>query len=287
MTAQEPTQPASPEQHWGLACPHCSDALTLIGDVRRTQGLHCPAGHRFDAAKQGYVNLTAGQRLRLTPDSAEMIMARERVQNAGVFDPLTTALGSSLNAHDEYIVDCGAGTGHYLHRLLEAEPARRGVAFDISPAGLKRAAKHPRALALVWDLWKPLPLKDDAVTALLNVFAPRNPAEYARVLAPGGRAVVAIPRVQHLVELQGHGLIGQQADKREHLLSQMSPHFGDPTSSTEVTAMRGISLQTAADLVQMGPAGHHRSRTEIEEAVATASPSTVTVSAEVLTWTAV
>ncbi|GAB3844588.1 rRNA (guanine-N1)-methyltransferase [Nesterenkonia populi] len=267
-----------------MVCPHCGQGLAAISAEGRLRGLRCPAGHRFDAAKQGYVNLTAGQRLKLTPDTAEMIMARERIQQAGVFDALSSALAETLTGEDQVIADCGAGTGHYLHRLLNESPGGRGIALDISPAGLRRAAKHPRTLALVWDLWQPLPVGSESVSSVLNVFAPRNPAEYARILTPGGQAVVVIPLAEHLVQLQQHGLIAQQPDKRRHLQDQMAPHLGRPTQAQEVRAEVPVSPETAADLIRMGPAGHHRSQEEVLDAVGASGIRTVTVAAEVLIW---
>ena len=35
-----------------LACPICSEPLNAVDN-----GVACPAGHRFDRARQGYLNL--------------------------------------------------------------------------------------------------------------------------------------------------------------------------------------------------------------------------------------
>ncbi|MER2103811.1 MAG: putative RNA methyltransferase, partial [Pseudomonas atacamensis] len=35
-----------------LACPICSEPLNAVDN-----GVVCPAGHRFDRARQGYLNL--------------------------------------------------------------------------------------------------------------------------------------------------------------------------------------------------------------------------------------
>ena len=39
-----------------LTCPVCHGQLTAID-----RALHCPAGHSFDLARQGYVNLISGR----------------------------------------------------------------------------------------------------------------------------------------------------------------------------------------------------------------------------------
>ncbi|WP_258933086.1 hypothetical protein [Nesterenkonia pannonica] len=99
----------------------------------------------------------SGAGTRLTPDTPEMIMSRERVQRSGIFQPVLDCLKTLVVAADEMVADCGAGTGYYLHGLLDENPTRSGIALDISAAGMKRASKHPQTLALVWDLWKQLP----------------------------------------------------------------------------------------------------------------------------------
>lgn len=274
-----------PLQQWPVRCPHCAEQLVVDYQDSRLRGLHCPTGHSFDAARQGYVNLLAGKAVKFTPDSAQMIMARERVQDSGIFSMVTAALSdSAASADPTLIVDCGAGTGHYLHQLLDAHPTSRGIAVDLSPAGLKRAAKHPRSLALAWDLWQPLPLADSSTDLLINVFAPRNPAEYRRVLTPKGRAVVVIPRPGHLHELRGSGLLGQQADKREQLIAQMAPHFGEPITIHIAASSPQVSPELAADLIFMGPAGHHRDSAELLRLVQQHPVSTISVDVELLTW---
>ncbi|GAA1806386.1 methyltransferase domain-containing protein [Nesterenkonia flava] len=252
----------------------------------RLRGVRCPAGHRFDAARQGYVNLLVGRPSKFTPDTAEMIMARERVQSGGVFSPLTAALRGLLAGTEPAVfLDCGAGTGYYLHDLLAQRPESQGIALDLSPAGLKRAAKHPRSTALAWDLWQPLPLADDGVDVLLNVFAPRNPEEYARVLRPGGVAVVVIPGPGHLAELAQRGLLKQQQDKREQVVAQMRPHFGPPEENVHLQHTRPVSVQEAADLIFMGPAGHHGTLAAIREEIDSHEELTqVSLELDILLW---
>ena len=83
------------------------------------------------------------------------------------------------------IVDLGAGTGWYLARALERLRGTTGLALDVSKPALRRAARaHPSLAAVACDAWGPLPLRDGGVAAVLDIFAPRNAAEIARVLVP-------------------------------------------------------------------------------------------------------
>ncbi|MCH8562307.1 methyltransferase domain-containing protein [Nesterenkonia sp. YGD6] len=259
------------------------------------KALSCPSGHRFDAARQGYVNLLSGRGTRFTPDSAQMIMARERVQDAGVFAALSTELVRILAeqipvhrpAHPGepgLLLDCGAGTGHYLHQLLDAAPQARGIALDLSISGLKRAARHPRTLALAWDLWQPLPLASDSVDLLLDVFAPRNVSEYARVLRPGGLAVVVTPGDVHLTELREAGMLGIHDQKLRQLKDQMTPTFGAAELNAQVSGRVPVDASLAADLVFMGPAGHHRDHDALRESLQARDVAAVTVDLDVSLW---
>ena len=217
-----------------------------------------------------------------------MIMARERVQEADVFTSLTEMIAEladpALSASGGMVLDCGSGTGHHLHHLLDKHPHSRGLAVDLSPAGLKRAARHPRTVALAWDLWRPLPVATGSVDLLLDIFAPRNPVEYARVLRSGGSAVVVTPRSGHLAELAGVGLLGMRSHKFRDLQHQMAGHLGEPKSVLTCTDTVEIDTRTATDLVMMGPAGHHRRDAEVMGHVNAARISTVTLDLDVSLW---
>lgn len=239
--------------------------------------------------------MLVGAGTSFTPDSSAMIMARERVQNAGVFDAVSTAVSaefhdrlSNLSDHDSeaVILDCGAGTGWYSQSVLAALPHARGIAVDLSPAGLKRAAKHPRILALGWDVWQKLPVAQRSVAGLLNVFAPRNPVEYRRVLASGAPLVVVIPATEHLKELAELGLLGQQRDKRQHVIEQMRPHLGGPATVESIHQVVPVTSELAADLVMMGPAGHHQNAQQVLTSIQSSGTAEITISVEMITWNA-
>lgn len=57
-----------------LACPHCGAGLAA-----NDRSWRCPAGHSFDVAKQGYLNLADGPE-PANADTAAMLDARARVR---------------------------------------------------------------------------------------------------------------------------------------------------------------------------------------------------------------
>ena len=111
--------------------------------------------------------------------------------------------------------------------MLDALPgARRARARCLRSGAAPRGASHPRAAAVGADAWQELPLRDDIAALILSVFAPRNPAEMARVLAPGGALLAVTPTTRHLHELVGPlGLLSVPEEKADRLDAQLASHF--------------------------------------------------------------
>jgi 23S rRNA (guanine745-N1)-methyltransferase len=237
-----------------LRCPHCGADLDPDG----TRWV-CPAGHAFDVAKQGYLNLS-GAAEPANADTPAMLDARARVQTAGTFDFLSRALYDEVPSTGEVrtLLDVGAGTGHYLAGLVEANPPARGIALDVGRAAARRAAKaHPRVASVVADVWRPLPVPSGTIDVVLCVFAPRNPAEFARVLTPHGRVIVVTPAADHLVEArERYGLLGIEADKTERLLGTMA-EFLSHERTVSLRRTGTLAADVVDDLIGMGPNAFH------------------------------
>lgn len=267
-----------------LSCPVCAESLEASGTPARM--LSCPAGHRFDAAKQGYFNLLTGRGTAFREDTAAMVEARARFLAAGHYAPLAHALAEEASAvlptGVPRILDAGAGTGYYLEAVAGALEAAAGtrppaVALDISRFAMRRAARLPRTRALVWDLWRQLPVADAQVEVLLDVFAPRNGGEFARVLVPGGLALVATPLPDHLSEAIGPlGMLSIGTGKEESVAAALGTGF-EQLRSREIRTPLRLSDDDAVRLALMGPAGHHHDEAGIRRRLAGAPlPAVVT-----------
>ncbi|HEY3604831.1 MAG TPA: rRNA (guanine-N1)-methyltransferase [Sporichthyaceae bacterium] len=267
-----------------LRCPVCRAAFAATPN-----GLRCAAGHSFDRARQGYVNLAAGLgRAGLGADDAAAVEARAAFLAAGHFTPILDALRPTACAQwpGGLVVDAGAGPGYYLTAVLDALPTAEGLAIDSSAPALRRAARcHPRAVAVGWDLREPLPLADGCVGLLLNVFAPRNGAEYARVLRADGALLVVTPGPGHLGELVAAvGLISVDVDKPARLAAALEPWF-EPGPAQRVSALLSLSRGAVAAVVGMGPNAHHLAAGELaQRTAALAEPVAVTLEVDVAVY---
>ncbi|WP_329088802.1 MULTISPECIES: putative RNA methyltransferase [unclassified Streptosporangium] len=236
-----------------LACPVCGGSLELGERV-----LRCALGHGFDVARQGYVSLLTGSRVPGTADSAAMVAARDAFLGAGHYAPLAEAVAGACRTGAKVVADAGAGTGYYLARALDALPGATGVALDVSKHAIRRAARaHPRLGAVVADVWRPLPLGDGTIDVLLNVFAPRNGAEFARVLKGDGELVVVTPTSRHLAPLvERLGLLSVDESKERRVAESLSEHFVETGRSTLAFEMT-LGHDAVEAVVGMGPSAWH------------------------------
>ncbi|MEO3743900.1 putative RNA methyltransferase [Plantactinospora sp. B5E13] len=285
-----------------LRCPLCGQPLAPVppGAASGATALRCPAGHSFDVARQGYVNLTVG-RAPHSGDTAAMVAARDEFLGAGHYDLISTTLAElaatptdpatgpadgARTAYPELVVDAGAGTGWHLAAVLDALPGATGLALDVSKPALRRAARaHPRAGAVLCDTWRRLPLADGAADLVLNVFAPRNGAEFRRVLHPRGRLLVVTPAADHLRELvDALALLRVDPAKEERVADSLTPYF----TPGPVTVRRDTLRLTRAEvrtLVGMGPSAWHTAPEPLDARIdALSEPVTVTAAVRIAVY---
>ena len=232
-----------------LRCPVCRQPLT-----RTHRSWRCGAGHSYDVAKEGYVNLliTHQRRAREPGDSAEMLRHRRAFLDAGHYAPLKEAIADVVPRPDADVLDVGCGEGYYTRDL-----PNRIVGIDIAKAAVRMAAKRRAhdatyAVASAYDL----PVLDASADVVLSVFAPLDAPELERVVAPGGLVVVAAPGPLHLDGL------------KSRLFDAPEPHPEDGPFEREgaTTALRPVADPVAvtyeleledpgavADLVHMTP----------------------------------
>ncbi len=219
-----------------LSCP--LDGAPLR---RRGSAWCCATGHSFDIASQGYINLLPVQqkRSRDPGDSKEMVAARRRFLNAGNYQPIADAVSRRVLADaapDTTLccLDAGCGEGYYLRRLAAAgEGSKLALqGLDISKWAVLSAAKQdngatPQASWVVGSNAN-LPVLPRSLDRVLCLFGFPVYGEFARVLRPGGKLLLADAGPDHLREL------------REIIYPELKPERAAETATPE-----GFSMHSA------------------------------------------
>lgn len=272
-----------------LRCPVCDEGLKLVG-----QTFICANRHTFDRAREGYVNLllTKGKRPKFQGDSKEMLQARRRFLEAGYYLPLSQAMNKQIVAWlgkqtaVPAIADIGCGEGWYLGQLQQRLADVRSCFFgvDVAKTAIQLAAKqYPIPQFVVADIWHNLPFANGSITILLNLFAPRNPAEFARVLAPGGLLLVVIPQPHHLQQLRRKlGLLGIEEEKQQKVVAQLADGFS-LQAIEPITIEMNLDRTALMNLVQMTPSYWHLTAA-VRNKLTELPPEPVTAAFEMLTF---
>lgn len=206
-----------------FACPICQEALDLV-----QQSLVCTNRHSFDLAKFGYVNLAPQVKASKDYDK-ENFQNRQLVLEDGFYDHILTSLSECLSPldHPANILDIGCGEGYYSRNLQERYPDHSFYAFDLSKESIQLAAKSDQEWKVKWfvgDLAH-LPLLDQSMDLLLDIFSPANYQEFKRVLAPDGRLIKVIPTATHLQEIRQK--VKDHLDQVDYSNEQIIQHFSD------------------------------------------------------------
>ncbi|SFA74396.1 putative RNA methyltransferase [Azotobacter beijerinckii] len=256
-----------------LTCPLCNGALSA--DDR---GVACAAGHRFDRARQGYLNLLPVQhkKSRDPGDNQAMVEARRRFLDGGHYAPLARRLTElAAERAPRRWLDIGCGEGYYTAQLAAALPAADGYALDISREAVKRACRRAPQLTWLVASMARVPLADASCGLLASVFSPLDWQEARRLLAPGGGLLRMGPTREHLLELRAQ-LYDEvrEYDDAKHL-SLIPPGMRLAASETLSYRLHLDNAEDRADLLAMTPHGWRASAER--RAAVIAAPLEVTV----------
>lgn len=191
-----------------LRCPVCG--AEMAEDVTSGAGvLYCIGAkkHTFDRARSGYVHLAP--RHSGGGDAKEAVRARTAFLSAGYYRVAAEGLCDVVGRHlaSGLIVDAGCGEGYYTGALAASGQGKYElVGFDLSRDAVDAAARASRregvpahyAVASLFEL----PLADESVDAIVNIFAPCAEEEFCRVLKPGGLLVLVGAGEKHLLGLK-------------------------------------------------------------------------------------
>lgn len=266
-----------------LICPVCGATLS-----QADQTFKCPQAHSFDVAREGYVNLllARGRRPKTLGDAREMLQARRRFLDRGFYAPLSDTINEIVRVHlatapdltansPLCVAEIGCGEGYYLGRLKDHLDNTSGhgsacyFGMDLSKEATRLAARRHKGICFfVADVKKRILLLDDSTHVLLNVFAPRNGAEFERVVVEGGLLLTVIPGPDHLAGVRSElALLGIEAEKRDKVIEQFAGGFELVAEHTVEYEMH-LGGEALRDLVQMTPSYWHITEETVEQLAA-------------------
>lgn len=193
-----------------------------------------------------------------------MVASRRAFLERGHYAPLSDRINLRVGIHvrgnetsNTEILDAGCGEGYYLHRLRKfLPPGSDCYGLDISKEAVKRAAtKDQETGFVVASIHQSLPFAQASLDVVINVFAPRNPAEFGRVLKPDGLALVVVPGEGHLAEL--HDALGMpriNGDKERRAVEE----FGGELVLSQADGLsyrRVVPPEDVLHLIRMTPTG--------------------------------
>jgi 23S rRNA (guanine745-N1)-methyltransferase len=203
-----------------LLCTVRDCRLPLARDGRRYL---CPRAHSFDIARSGYVNLLQPQdrRSHHPGDTADAIAARRRLHDSGVTTPLLDAIGVlAAPTTEDTVLDAGCGEGSVLG-TLHSHTAFEAHGTDISIPAIDAAARrYPACHWVVANADRFLPFANGSFSLVLSITARLNAPEFRRVLRDGGRALIAVPAPDDLIELRG-----ESRERTARVIAELSPPF--------------------------------------------------------------
>ena len=195
-----------------LHCPVCGEKLALHKDSG-CDSLRCTAGHSFDIARSGYVNLLrpGRQTNKNAGDDKKMVAARQFFLSCGYYD---RALDYIINVARTYVkpdgimVDCGCGTGYYSNKTAADIKSLYVIGLDASKHAVEAAAKGAAAAGLsgrtvyITAALARQPISEQSADMTLSMFSPCDYGEFARILKPGGILLIGSAGENHLYEMR-------------------------------------------------------------------------------------
>ena len=186
-----------------LRCPVCK-----AGIYRNEKSYFCAGEkkHCFDISSDGHINLCPGK--ATGGDDKRAVRSRTEFLNLGYYLPISNKICEILSDLDENsnVADAGCGEGYYSNNI--AKNTRASVwGFDLSKEAIISASKSAKRQGITSSMFfvggiYDIPLFDESVEVVTNIFAPCCEREFSRILKSGGRFIAVVAGKDHLLGLK-------------------------------------------------------------------------------------
>ncbi len=226
-----------------LRCPLCGAAFSQYGG-----SLRCADRHTFDPSKKGYVHFAPN--IGPSHYGRALFEARRRILEAGFYDAVIDAIRSAMPKDAPVVLDAGCGDGSFT-RALQGQTT---VGVDLSADAVRLAARGGGPILwAIADVTR-LPIRDESVDVILNLFSPAHYAEFARVLKKNGLLLKLVPQEKYLCEIRA--LAGDRlrhgAYSNEAVVSHLTERFR-LCDRIRITQSFELSEAQARDFLAMTP----------------------------------
>lgn len=232
-------------------CPVCMEALYL-----RDKSLLCKNKHCFDISKHGYINFILNAKSQKDYNK-NSFQNRRIILERGIYNHILKEIIDFLNDTSSIsrVLDVGCGEGFYANQIYQSTN-KEVCAFDISKESIQLAAKRDTSNSVKWfvaDLAH-LPMKNQSVDCILDIFSPANYCEFHRILTPDGYLVKIIPGDGHLKELRekAREYLKNKDYSNQQIVNYFENHFST-ICRKKITAQYEISANEREALINMTP----------------------------------
>ncbi|PJE77954.1 23S rRNA (guanine(745)-N(1))-methyltransferase [invertebrate metagenome] len=242
-----------------LRCPVCHTPLGTL-EPKNGGGAFCPAGHRFDRARQGYLNLLLSNKMnsKKPGDDKQMVQARTRFLDSGHYAPVSSALTRTVkklvsDADRPVILDAGCGEGYYTDEIHKALPNAIMGGVDISKPAIIQCCRRNREIHWLVASVNDLPVTGNQVDVIVSVFSRCDWQEFSRVLKPSGHVVVVALGEKHLLALREVIYESVRPYPVDKIINNLPDGFLNTENQDIVSNMRLGSSSQILDLLAMTP----------------------------------
>ena len=184
-----------------IICPVCKCDLLPGNNTYK-----CKSNHSFDISSEGYTNLLIANKKKtpLPGDNKQMVQSRKNFLSKGYFKKLSDEISFIVsNFKDKStLLDCGTGTGYYLNNIKSCNQNLTCIGIDISKFAIMAASKQNQKINYFVATAFDMPVKDNSIDIILNIFAPKPEKEFLRVLKDDGIIIEVVPSSYHMYELK-------------------------------------------------------------------------------------